>query len=102
MTESALAKGESALQKEEGPMLQSVHSITGATPASSVYCHWIRESRNGQGRLVAVWIDTEMRCLEWGFPLNKAEVLSQAAVDASLEVGSIIHTKDFNPIKNRS
>jgi hypothetical protein len=52
-------------------MLQTVHQNPPAPRASSlIYCRWIRESRNEGTRLVAVWIDREMRCFEKEFTPN--------------------------------
>ncbi len=45
-------------------MLQAVHHKKAAPRASSIYCRWIRESRGEQVHLVAVWIDSAMRCFE--------------------------------------
>ena len=42
-------------------MLQVVHEKKGSARASSLYCQWIRVERAGEERLVAVWIDSEMR-----------------------------------------
>jgi hypothetical protein len=45
-------------------MLQAIHQKKTAPRASSIYCRWIRENRREGERLVAVWIDNEMRCFE--------------------------------------
>jgi hypothetical protein len=45
-------------------MLQTVHQKKAASPASSIYCRWMRESRGEKAHLVAVWIDSAMRCFE--------------------------------------
>lgn len=42
-------------------MLQAVHEKKGSAKASSLYCQWICVERAGEERLVAVWIDSEMR-----------------------------------------
>ena len=42
-------------------MLQAVHEKKGSAKASSLYCQWICVERAGEKRLVAVWIDSEMR-----------------------------------------
>jgi hypothetical protein len=42
-------------------MLQAVHKKKGSAKASSLYCQWIRVERADEKRLVAVWIDSEMR-----------------------------------------
>ncbi len=45
-------------------MLQTVHQERAAARASSIFCRWIREERGERVRLVAVWMDSEMRCFE--------------------------------------
>jgi hypothetical protein len=45
-------------------MLQIIHRKNTAPRASSIYCRWIQENRGEGSRLVAVWIDSEMRCFE--------------------------------------
>ncbi len=45
-------------------MLQNIHQLRTAPRASSIYCRWIRENRKEGARLVAVWIDSQMRCFE--------------------------------------
>ena len=45
-------------------MLQAIHQKEGAPRASSIYCRWIREVRKDGEHLVAVWMDSEMRCFE--------------------------------------
>ena len=50
--------------KEGGAMLQTVHQKEAPARASSIYCQWIRENRELGAPLVAVWMDSEMRCFE--------------------------------------
>jgi hypothetical protein len=50
--------------KEGGVMLQAVHQKEAPARASSIYCRWIRENRELGAPLVAVWMDSEMRCFE--------------------------------------
>ncbi len=70
-------------------MLQTVHQNQGAPRASSIYCRWIRENRNEGTRLVAVWIDSNMRCFEREFPSPcDEEVLQQDALEEPGGVGS--------------
>jgi hypothetical protein len=45
-------------------MLQAIHQKERAPRASSIYCRWIREERKDGEHLVAVWMDSEMRCFE--------------------------------------
>jgi hypothetical protein len=45
-------------------MLPIIHQKNTAPRASSIYCRWIQENRGEGSRLVAVWIDREMRCFE--------------------------------------
>jgi hypothetical protein len=45
-------------------MLQAIHQNREAPRASSIYCQWIRDHRNPGAPLVAVWIDSDMRCFE--------------------------------------
>jgi hypothetical protein len=45
-------------------MLQNIHQLRAAPRASSIYCRWIRENRREGARLVAVWMDSQMRCFE--------------------------------------
>jgi hypothetical protein len=42
-------------------MLHGIHKKKGPPKASSLYCQWIPAERAGEKRLVAVWIDSEMR-----------------------------------------
>ncbi len=52
---------------EEGEMtLQFVHKTIGAPRASSLYCKWIHVRRGEDARLVAIWIDPEMRAFAAG------------------------------------
>lgn len=50
-------------------MLQAVHAKERVRQASSVYCQWICVERPEGTRLVAIWIDSEMRAFtgeqEW-------------------------------------
>jgi len=63
-------------------MLQNIHHELPAPRASSIYCRWIRTSDKEGARLVAVWIDSEMRCFANDFaPNSKAEVLQEEALD---------------------
>ena len=63
-------------------MLQTIHEQKGSAPASSIYCQWIRMGRGEQSALVAVWIDSKMRCYERDFALNsEAELLPEGALD---------------------
>jgi len=66
-------------------MLQVIHQKEGAPRASSIYCRWIREERKDGHRLVAVWMDSEMRCFEREGTPDAAEQLLQA--DALEEPG---------------
>jgi hypothetical protein len=63
-------------------MLQNIHHQTTAPRASSLYCRWIRTADKEGARLVAVWIDSEMRCFAKDFaPNSEAEALQQEALD---------------------
>lgn len=63
-------------------MLQTVHQERAATRASSIFCRWIREERGGRVRVVAVWMDSEMRCFEQEFVLHgDGEKLRQDAME---------------------
>jgi hypothetical protein len=47
--------------------LQFIHKTSGALRASSLYCQWIR-TQHGEGeKLVAIWMDREMRAFEGEF-----------------------------------
>ena len=48
-------------------MLQAVHQEKAAARASSMFCRWIPEERGERVSLVAVWMDSEMRCFEQEF-----------------------------------
>lgn len=58
-------------------MLQVIHQKAGAPRASSIYCRWIREERKDGEHLVALWMDSEMRCFEREFATNAVEQLLQ-------------------------
>jgi len=63
-------------------MLQNVHHEMAAPRASSIYCRWIRTADKEGARLVAVWIDSEMRCFAKDFaPTAETEALPQEAID---------------------
>jgi len=69
-------------------MLQAVHKKTGALQASSLYCQWISAEAGGHQRLVAVWIDCEMRAFVGGQPPEAAiELWSDAASDDVPDLG---------------
>lgn len=63
-------------------MLQNVHHEMAAPRASSIYCRWICTCDKEGARLVAVWIDSEMRCFAKDFaPHSDTEALQQEALD---------------------
>lgn len=63
-------------------MLQNVHHAMAAPRASSIYCRWIRTADKEGARLVAVWIDSEMRCFTKDFaPNSETEALQPEALD---------------------
>ncbi len=47
--------------------LQFIHKKENAPKASSLYCQWISSGQGEGGRLVAVWMDREMRAFEGEF-----------------------------------
>lgn len=47
--------------------LQFVHKINSRPKASSLYCQWVNLRRGEDARLVAIWIDREMRAFEAEF-----------------------------------
>jgi hypothetical protein len=70
------------MSNKGGAMLQNVHHEMAAPRASSIYCRWIRTSEKEGARLVAVWIDSEMRCFAKDFaPNSDTEALQQEALD---------------------
>lgn len=63
-------------------MLQTVHQKPAVPRASSLYRQWIRQSGKQGERLVAIWIDTEMRCFEKEVASNPdSELLQQDALE---------------------
>ncbi|MGB7727401.1 MAG: hypothetical protein WBL50_05175 [Candidatus Acidiferrum sp.] len=63
-------------------MLQAVHQEKAVARASSIFCRWIREERGERVRLVAVWMDSEMRCFEPEFVSHgDGEELCQDAME---------------------
>jgi hypothetical protein len=63
-------------------MLRNVHHEMVAPRASSIYCRWIRTADQEGARLVAVWIDSEMRCFAKALaPNSQTEALQQEALD---------------------
>jgi len=48
-------------------MSQAVHTKSTMPQASSLYCRWICVDRPGGSRLVALWMDSEMRAFEGEF-----------------------------------
>ena len=63
-------------------MLQNVHHEMAAPRASSIYCRWVRTNEKAGARLVAVWMDSEMRCFAKDFaPISETEPLQQGALD---------------------
>jgi hypothetical protein len=68
-------------------MLQAVHQKEAPARASSIYCQWIRENRELGAPLVAVWMDSEMRCFERGLSSTaELEAACQGAVQELDEV----------------
>ncbi len=47
--------------------LQFIHKKKSAPKASSLYCQWISTGQGEGGRLVAIWMDREMRAFESEF-----------------------------------
>jgi hypothetical protein len=63
-------------------MLQNVHHELAAPRASSLNCRWVRTADKEGARLVAVWIDSEMRCFAKDFaPDSETGALQQEALD---------------------
>jgi hypothetical protein len=63
-------------------MLQAVHMKNRTPQASSLYCRWICVDRPGGLRLVAVWMDSEMRAFEGEFhPTGQAKEQGEQAVE---------------------
>lgn len=58
--------------------LQFIHNRNSAPRASSLYCQWISTRQGEGGRLVAIWMDREMRAFEGEF-LHEARIDGQAA-----------------------
>ncbi len=58
--------------------LQFIHKKESAPKASSLYCQWINSGQGEGGRLVAVWMDREMRAFEGEFS-HKAGIDGQVA-----------------------
>lgn len=54
-------------------MLQAIHVKRGTPQACSLYCRWIRVDGPRGPRLVAVWIDSEMRAFARDFGANHGE-----------------------------
>ncbi len=51
--------------------LQFIHKTNGASKASStMYCRWVTTKQGKGERLVAVWIDPEMRAFETEFAVE--------------------------------
>jgi hypothetical protein len=61
-------------------MLQNIHQRRAAPRASSIYCRWMRENRKEGTRLVAAWIDSQMRC--FGREVARASELEMQQQDA--------------------
>jgi hypothetical protein len=47
--------------------LQFIHKTDSVPKASSLYCRWISAGQGEGGRLVAIWMDREMRVFEGEF-----------------------------------
>jgi hypothetical protein len=63
-------------------MLQAVHSEKSSAQASSLYCRWICVERPEGTRLVAVWMDSEMRAFAREMESDaKTEILSDSLAD---------------------
>ena len=78
-------------------MLQNIHQQAVAHRASSIYCRWVREPSCEGARLIAVWIDSEMRCFEREFtPAPQPEVPQDALEEpgglAPLRFGDALHS----------
>lgn len=50
-------------------MSQAIHTEKRSPQASSLYCHWILVEHAEGSRLIAVWVDSEMRAFEREFHL---------------------------------
>jgi hypothetical protein len=53
--------------KEDAMKLQFIHKRKSTPEASSLYCQWIWTRQGEGGRLVAIWMDREMRAFEGEF-----------------------------------
>ena len=63
-------------------MLEAVHMKNRVPQASSLTCRWICIDRPGGLRLVAVWMDSEMRAFESEFhPTGEAKERGEQAVE---------------------
>jgi hypothetical protein len=70
------------VHRKEAVMLQAVHRKNRKPQASSLYCRWICVDRPGGSRLVAVWMDSEMRAFESEFhPTVQAKEQGEQAVE---------------------
>jgi hypothetical protein len=80
-------------------MLQVIHQRNTAPRASSIYCRWIQENRGEGARLVAVWIDSEMRCFEREAPRDlKTEAAPQGALE---DPGGVAVLSSRGNVQNR-
>jgi len=66
-------------ESKEGAMkLQFIHKTNSTLKASSLYCQWIMARQEEGGRLVAIWMDREMRAFEGEFS-HEASIDGQVA-----------------------
>jgi hypothetical protein len=89
-------------QMEKGGVMQNaVHQnqMKEAPRASSLYCRWVPDGRRPGRPLVAVWIDSAMRCFEqqfapeYGSPELESEETLQDTLDDPGGAGMYVNVK---------
>jgi hypothetical protein len=70
--------------------LQFIHKTNSALKASSLYCQWISTGQGEGGRLVAIWMDREMRAFE-GESSHEAGMDGQVAGVAEVTGDPLLH-----------
>jgi hypothetical protein len=73
--------------------LQFIHKTNSAPKASSLYCQWISPGQGEGGRLVAIWMDWEMRAFEGEF-VREARTDGQVAGVGEVSCDRPLYVRD--------
>jgi len=87
--------------KEGAMKLQFIHKRNRVPKASSLYCRWISTGQGEGGRLVAIWMDREMRAFEGEF-VRGARVHGQLSGIEEVSGDPTLYVRDYEAGEIRS